>query len=129
ELNKLDQPKLASREPMVPPSTNRPSTEETRAWAKVEDSTDISALRGFIDRYPNSPLAISAQSRIDILQRNSRERELERQAKAANEREAALRSKLAEVDRLKNEREAAAQRAADERRAKEATDAERQRLD
>ena len=133
--------------PAPPAQSTRTNTDETRAWGKIEGTSDIAALRSFIDRYPKSPLAIMAQDRIAILERNAREREekanVERQQKIlaerekaaaerekiAAQREAALRAKLAEIEQLKTEREAAGQRAADERRAKVAADAERQRVE
>jgi hypothetical protein len=138
ELGKLDKIQLASHGPVsVSPPSTRPNTEETRAWSKVEGSNDVTALQKFIERYPNSPLAITAQDRINVLQRHARERaeeqlrtkqtaEIERQQA---QREAALREKLEDIDRLKAEREAAAQRIEAERRAKAAAEVERQRLE
>jgi hypothetical protein len=69
-------------------------------------------LEKFIERYPNSPLALNAQSRLDLLERAAHERE----EKARVERESAQ-QRAAQERRAK---EAAQQRAEDEKRAKEA---------
>ena len=149
ELNKLEQKaKQASLEPQRAPTASGPNTEEARIWGRLEGTTDITALQNFIKRYPNSQQAILAQSRVDILQRNARERaegvrraeeerqRLEREAarqreeKAAAEREAARQraeeARRATAERQRLEREAALQRAEEERRAKAAkSEAER----
>jgi len=114
QLAKL-QAKVASLEPPAPPEPAKPTSDETRAWNKIKDTSDREALEGFIARYPNSPLALNAQHRLDILDRAAKERE----EKARAAREAAQR---AEQERLAKEaaRIAAKQRAEEEQRAKEA---------
>jgi peptidoglycan hydrolase-like protein with peptidoglycan-binding domain len=107
----------------VAPNTIAPgreqSSKEALDWDKVKDSNDIQALQKFIKRYPDSPLAITAQNRVDVLQAAAQERE----AKARAEREAA--AKAAEEARLQAEQKKAEQAAArkrdeDERRARQA---------
>lgn len=112
----------------APPEPPKATSDEQRAWSKLKDSSDKSALEEFIHRYPNSPLALNAQRRLDILERAAKERE----EKARAEREAAQRA--ADERRAKEVREAAlraeeaARRADEERRAKAATEAERQKV-
>lgn len=128
ELNKLDQIKLASLQPTTAPTPSaRASTEETRAWSKLEGTTDLTALQKFIEQYPNSPQAISARDRINLLQRNARERD---EAAAARRAEDERRvNAAAEAERQKLEREAARQRAEEARRAAAAkSEAERQAI-
>ena len=106
---------VASLGPTAPPQPARPSTDEVRAWNRVKDSSDSDEIERFIKRYPNSPLAINAQHRLDILDRAAKERE----EKARAEREA---TKRVEEERRAKEaaRIAAQQRAEDAQRAKEA---------
>ena len=107
QLGKLDA-KIASLEPPSPPEPARPTSDELRAWNRIRESGNKEALEKFIERYPNSPLALNAQQRLDILDRAARERE----EKAKAERESAALAKA--------EREAARQRVEQERRAQEA---------
>ena len=44
-------------------------TRESLEWDRVKDSTDAAALQSFIKRYPDSPLAINAQQRMDVLKK------------------------------------------------------------
>jgi Caspase domain/Putative peptidoglycan binding domain len=106
--------KVATLEPPAPPQPAKPTTDEVRAWDRVKDSSNKYAIEDFIKRHPNSPLAISAQHRLDILERAAKERE----ASARAEREAA---KRAEQERRAKEaaRIATQQRAEEEQRAKE----------
>ena len=106
-----------------PPAPPQPATAEQRAWDAVKDTTDPAALQGFIRRYPNSPNAVTAQQRMDILQRAAQERDdaaradrLAAQKKADDDRKA----KAAEADRQKADLLAAQKRADDEQRAKAA---------
>ncbi len=115
--------KLAALEPTTSPSA-RPSTEEQRTWSRLESTNDAAAIQKFIDRYPNSPLAITAKNRLVVLERGAKEREIvaqradeERRAKAASD-----------AERQRVEREAEAKRAEDERRLKIAK-SERERED
>lgn len=108
---------------VIPPNViapgREPTTKEALDWDKVKDSTDQSALQSFIKRYPNSPLSINAQQRLDVLKRAAEERE----AKARADREAA--AKAAEEARIQAEQKkaelaAAKKREEEERRAKAA---------
>jgi uncharacterized caspase-like protein len=50
----------------LPPSAPTAS-DDTTAWEKIKDTTDQAALRTFIKRFPNSPLAANAEHRLQIL--------------------------------------------------------------
>ncbi len=106
---------LAKLEPPPTPQPAKPTSDETRSWNRIKDSSNKDALEKFIERYPNSPLAVNAQHRLDILDEAAHERD----AKARAEREAALR---AAQERLAKQsaRIAAQQKAEEEQRAKEA---------
>jgi len=45
------------------------------AWERIRDLDDVAALRDFVNKYPSSPRAIYARNRLDLLERNARERE------------------------------------------------------
>jgi hypothetical protein len=114
------QPQLASLAPTdrSAPSRETPS-KEALEWDKLKDSTDPAALQKFIKRFPDSPLSINAQQRMDLLTKAAQERE----DKARAEREAA--AKAAEDARIAAEQKkaeiaAAKKREDDERRAKAA---------
>ena len=101
------------------PSSREASSKEAIEWDKLKDSTDPAALQKFIKRFPDSPLSINAQQRMDILKKAAQERE----DKARAEREAA--AKAAENARIEAEQKkaeiaAAKKREDDERRAREA---------
>ncbi|WP_022720282.1 caspase family protein [Rhodopseudomonas sp. B29] len=107
----------------VPPDTiapgREPSSKEALEWDRIKDGNDISALEKFIRRYPDSPLAITAKNRIDVLQQIVRERE----DRARAERDAAQRAaelKRIEAQQKKAEEAAQRQREDEERRAKKA---------
>jgi hypothetical protein len=106
-----------------------PSSKETVEWDRVKDSTDISALQKFIQRFPNSPLAINAQSRVDVLKRAAQERQDKERADRDAAQKAAEQARL-EAARIKAEQNAARQRDEEQRRAADqaarAADAERQ---
>ena len=51
----------------------------------MKDATDPAALQKFIRRFPDSPLTVNAQQRMDLLNKAAEERE----AQARAEREAA----------------------------------------
>jgi Caspase domain len=113
---------------LAPPSSpsRDSSSKEALEWDKVKDSTDPAALQKFIKRFPDSPLAIDAQQRMDILKKAAQERE----DKARADREAA--AKAAEEARIlaeqrKAEIAAAKKREQDERHAKEAEAVEKAR--
>jgi hypothetical protein len=119
------QPQLAALPPAPEPTPSRePSSKEALEWDRLKDGTDLGALQKFIKRYPDSPLAIIAQQRMDILKKAAQERA----DKARAEREAA--AKAAEEARVQAEQKkaelaAAKKREEDERRAK-AAEAEQQ---
>jgi hypothetical protein len=125
-LNVQPQPQLASlpASPPAPTPDREPPSKEALEWDRLKDGTDTGALQKFIKRYPDSPLAILAQQRMDILKKAAQERE----DKARAEREAA--AKAAEEARVQAEQKkaelaAAKKREDDERRAK-AAEAEQQ---
>jgi Caspase domain/Putative peptidoglycan binding domain len=146
KAEKQEKEKLAAVEPDKLPLVPTPTTEEQRAWDRIKDSGNAAWLRDFIKRYPTSPLATSAQTRLDAIEQQAREREekarQEREAKAAEEarqkaeRAEALRraeeerkAKAAEEARLKAEREAALKREAEERLAKLAAEEARKKAE
>src|SRR5882724_8978680 len=110
------QPQLASLQPPAPPPSRESSSKEALEWDKVRNSTDLSELQKFIKRFPDSPLSINAQQRIDVLKKAAQERE----DKARAEREAAR-----QAEQKKAELAAAKKREEDERRAR-AAEAEQQ---
>jgi hypothetical protein len=123
--------KVASLEPPALPAPTLPSSDEQRAWDRIRDSGDQAALEEFIRRYPRSPLALNAQKRLETLQQIAREGEEKARVarEAAQQRaEEERRAKAAEAERQKAEQQAALQRADDERRAK-AAEAERQKAE
>ena len=107
---------VASLEPPAPPEPAKPTSDELIAWRKLSGTSDKDALAKFISRYPNSPLALNAKNRLDLLERAARERE----EKARAEREAS--QQRADEERRAKEaaRIGAQQRAEEEQRAKEA---------
>ncbi len=95
------------------------TSKEALDWDKIKDSSDQSALQKFIQRYPASPLSITAQQRLDVLKKAAQERE----DKARADREAA--TKAIEEARIQAEQRkadiaAAKKRDDDERAAKQA---------
>ncbi len=112
--------------PQPPTQSREVPTRESLEWDNVKDAADPAALQRFIRRFPNSPLTVNAQQRIDVLKKAAEERE----AQARAEREAA-RKAAEEVRRqaeaLKAEQAAARKREEDERRAKAAEAAEKAR--
>lgn len=95
------------------------ASKEALDWDKIKDGSDPSALQKFIARYPDSPLAITAQQRLEVLQRAARERE----EKARIEREAAQKAAdeaRMQAEQKRNEIAAARKREDDERRARAA---------
>lgn len=108
------------------PPRDVPPTREQIEWDKIKDSVDIPVLQRFVKRFPDAPLAITAQQRIDMLKQAIQERE----DKARADREAA-RVAAEEVrrkaDQEKAELAAQKRREDDERRAREAEAAEKAR--
>jgi hypothetical protein len=90
--------KVGAIDPHVATPGRESTSKEAPDWDKVKDSSDQSALTGFIKRYPNSPLSINAQQRLDVLKRAADERE----AAAAQARaDAALKLAAAAEERVK----------------------------
>lgn len=105
--------------PQPPTQSRETVTRESLEWDRVKDATDPVVLQRFIRRFPDSPLTVNAQQRIDVLKKAREEREQQ----AREEREAAR--KAAEEARLQAEQRRAEQAAAkkredDERRARAA---------
>jgi formylglycine-generating enzyme required for sulfatase activity len=92
------------------------------AWDRIKDQDDVTALRDFVSKYPSSPRANFARSRLEALERFAKEREdLSRRAREDEQRKAAE----AEAQRLA--REAAARRETEERLGAEQLAAQRRR--
>src|SRR5262245_25857799 len=113
---------VASLEPPAPPESAKPTSDELTAWRKLSGTSDKDALAKFIRRYPNSPLALNAKNRLDVLERAARERE----EKARAEREA-LQQRADEERRAKEAARIAKLKAENERRAEELAEAEKQK--
>ena len=108
-----------------PPSPSRDTpTKESLEWDRVKDATDPALLQRFIKRYPDSPLAISAQQRLDVLKKAAQEREEQARVEREAARKAAEEAQLL-ADQRKAELAAAKKREDDERRAREAETAEK----
>src|SRR5215472_12280002 len=100
----------------VPPSQSGrdSSTEEALDWNRIKNSSDPAVFEKFIQKYPNAPLAVAAQKRLDLLRQAQREREAAQkaaedariQAEQKKAAEAAARQKQ-EQERLAREAEAA----------------------
>jgi hypothetical protein len=108
------------------PSGRESSSQEAVDWNKIKDSSDPVAFEKFIQKYPDAPLAVTAQQRLEILKQAAAEREAARRAaeKAAEEARFEAERKKAEIaaakKREEEERLAARKREEDERRAKAA---------
>nr|WP_041757013.1 caspase family protein [Bradyrhizobium sp. ORS 278] len=74
---------VAAIPPASPETRDAPPTKDRIEWDKIKDSVDIPVLQRFIKRFPDAPLAITAQQRIDVLKRAIEERE--EAARAARE--------------------------------------------
>lgn len=109
--------------PQAPPPRETP-TRETLEWDRIKDSTDVAALQRFIKRFPDSPLAINAQQRVDLLNKAAQEREEQARAEREAARKAAEDARRLEEAR-KAELAAQKKREDDERRAREAEAAEK----
>jgi hypothetical protein len=106
------------------PSTPRDTTsKEGLEWDKIKDSSDVSVLQKFIKRFPDSPLALTAKQRIDVLNQQAQQREEQARAEREAARQAAeeAQRKAAELAALKkreeDERRAAAVEAAEKAKA------------
>jgi Caspase domain len=109
QIAKLDQMQLASLSPQEPQSVRLTSPKEAAAWDKIKQSNNPATLQAFIKQFPDSPLALLAQQRIDALSSEAKERE-----------EAKRRA-----EQLKAEQAAQAKREQAERRARAAEEAEK----
>lgn len=110
-----------------PPTPGREvPTKETLEWDRVKDAADPAALQQFIRRFPNSPLTVNAQQRIDVLRKAAEEREAQVRAEREAARKAAEEARR-QAEALKAEQAAARKREEDERRAKAAEAAEKAR--
>jgi Caspase domain len=115
---------LASLPQAPAPNRDTPPTREAIEWDKIKDSTDPAILQKFVRRFPDSPLSIIAQQRIDVLKQAAQERD----DKARVEREAARQASeeaQRQADQKKTELAAQKKRDDDERRAREAEAAEK----
>jgi hypothetical protein len=138
KLGSATPPKVvASLEPPPPPEPVKPTSDESRAWSKLKDASDKDALEKFIARYPNSPLALNAQNRLDVLERAAREREekaraereaSQRRAEETRQRAEETRQRAEEARRAKETREAALRAEKEQRATKEAPESEKQKI-
>ncbi|MBR0826993.1 caspase family protein [Bradyrhizobium manausense] len=113
--------------PQAPaPPRDAPPTKEQIEWDRIKDSVDIPALQRFVKRFPDSPLAIAAQQRVDMLKQANQEREDRARAEREAARLAAEEAKR-KADQEKAELAAQRKREDDERRAREAEAAEKAR--
>jgi DNA segregation ATPase FtsK/SpoIIIE-like protein len=79
--------KLMRLEPPAAPRLLEASPEEKRAWEKIKDSNSRDALLNFLGLYPTSPLAVTAQARLEAIERTAKEaKDAERAAKEEAER-------------------------------------------
>jgi len=112
---------LAPIELTPPPKPNPTPSRDRIDWDLIRDTGDRAKLRDFIAKYPSSPLAETAKSRLDALDRAAQERD----EKARAEQEAARRAE--EARRL--EGEAARKRAEEQARVPRPADEARNRPD
>ncbi|MEP6840425.1 MAG: caspase family protein [Bradyrhizobium sp.] len=125
--NQPDQAKVnLAALPQPPVPSREMPTKESLEWDRVKDATDPVLLQRFIKRYPDSPLAISAQQRVEVLKKAAQEREEHARAEREAVRKAAEEAQRL-VDQRKAELAAAKKREDDERRAREAEAAEKAR--
>jgi hypothetical protein len=110
-----------------PPTTTRESaSKEAIEWDKVKDSSDPAVLQKFIKRFPDSPLSLNAQQRVDVLKKAADEREEKARAEREAQRQAAEEASR-KAEQQKAELAAQKKREDDERRAREAEAAEKAR--
>ena len=119
---------VASLGPSVP-SKRTPTSQEQLEWDRIRDSSDTAALSRFIKRFPDSPLALNAQKRIDVLDQAGKEREekartdrAEAERQKAKAAEAAQKAKAEEAERKAAE---AKQKADEAARSKATTESAR----
>jgi hypothetical protein len=80
---------------------NRNET-DAQIWGRVRAANDPAGVRDFLERFPNSFYATDARMRLDMLERDARAKQLDRER---TEREQELRDRLAalEVERFQAE--------------------------
>jgi uncharacterized caspase-like protein len=110
---------LASVGPGAVAQERETFSKDALAWDRIKDSSDQAALSSFIQRYPDSPLALTAQRRLDVLKQAAQEREERVRAEREAARKAAEEARLAAAQK-RAEAAAAKKREEDERRAKAA---------
>jgi hypothetical protein len=79
--------------PEQKPPNRDSSSKEAIEWDKVKDATDPAVLQKFITRFPDSPLALNAQQRIDVLKKAQADREEQARQAAEQARQAAEEAK------------------------------------
>jgi len=123
------QPKvdLAALSPQQAPPVRESASKEAIEWDRVKDSTDPATLQKFIRRFPDSPLALNAQQRLDVLKKAAEEREEKARAERDAARQAAeeARRKARTAEGRTSPRRK--KREDDKRRAREAEAAEKAR--
>ena len=112
--------------PQPPAQSREVPTRESLEWDNVKDAADPAALQRFIRRFPNSPLTVNAQQRIDVLKKAAEEREAQARAEREAARKAAEEARR-QAEAVRAEQAAARKREEDERRAKAAEAAEKAR--
>jgi hypothetical protein len=117
---------MAALSPQQPPTTRESLSKEAIEWDKVKDSSDPAVLQKFIKRFPDSPLSLNAQQRLDVLKNAAAEREEKARAEREAQRQAAEEARR-RVEQQKAELAAQKKREDDERRAREAEAAEKAR--
>lgn len=110
---------VASTSSALPPGGRESSSKEAIDWNRIKDSSNPAAFEQFIAKYPDAPLALTAQKRLEMLRQVQRERE---------EAQKAAESVRIEEERKKAEAAAAKKREEVERRAREAEAAEKARI-
>ena len=116
--------------PQPPAPSRETPSRESLEWDRIRETTDPAALQRFIKRFPDSPLAITAQQRMELLNKAAQEREEQARAvreaarKAAEEAQRQAEARKAELaaqkKREEEERKARALEAEQKARAAEA---------
>lgn len=94
---------------------------DSHAWERIKETTDVAALRDFVARFPSSGRAPDARYRLDLLERLAEERK-------AEQREGARRKAEEEVARQREAEERARKDEAARARQQAEQEAERQRI-
>jgi hypothetical protein len=105
---------VAALPPEQKPPNRESSSKEAVEWDKVRDATDPAALQKFIKRFPDSPLALNAQQRIDLLKKAQAERDEQARQAAEQARQAAEQARQAAEEAQRKAAEAAAQKKREE---------------